>query len=482
MKFSDLQLTTPYLQLNDTLYERVKPTPLEQPYLIAVSQSCAALLGVDEDLKKDEKLLQILNGSIFLKGSEPFAMSYAGHQFGEFVPRLGDGRVINLGKVAGQNLQLKGAGLTSYSRLGDGRAVLRSSIREFLMSEAMYGLGIETTRALALMGSKTEVARKGWEHAAMVLRVSPTWVRFGTFEYLYASREHSLLKELADYVIQESFAELDSQSFDSNIYAAMFEEIVKRVAKTTALWQSMGFNHGVMNTDNMAIDGRTLDYGPFAFLDEYEKYFVCNQTDVNGRYSFASQVGAAEWNLNALAVALSPLVAYELSEDIIDETFRVTYEAAFLEQMRLKLGLLHEEDGDKVLVASLLKAVAESKVDYTLFFRLLSRFDGDGTNIFDNCIYREPMCLWMEKYMLRLEKESQSSQMRHAKMLQVNPKYILKNHLLQESIERASEGDFSMVESLLILALSPFDEHTEFEAYAKPAPLHLKNQKLSCSS
>ncbi len=473
----------PYLALDPILYENIKPTPLIEPYILCVSQNAASLLGVDEDLFEDEKLLSLLNGEHFLKGSEPFAMSYAGHQFGEFVPRLGDGRVVNLGKVAGQNLQLKGSGLTSYSRLGDGRAVLRSSIREFLMSEAMAALGIKSSRAVAIMGSQTQVRRKGWESAAIVLRLSPTWVRFGTFEYLYAAGAHAALKALADYVIEESFdGALDTSEYGGNVYAAMYEEVVKRTAKTIAAWQSVGFNHGVMNSDNMAIDGTTIDYGPFAFLDDYEKYFVCNHTDINGRYSFASQVGAAEWNLEALGVALSPLVDEDLSEDIRYEFYRETYEVEYLRLMRAKMGLYEEEGEDKALLASLLKALAEARVDYTVFFRLLSHYEGDKTPLLDICINREPMREWLLKYELRLTKEQLAQHKRHTKMLSFNPKYVLKNYLLAEAIEKAEGGDFSMVEILLKLAHEPFLEHEEHEAFAKPTPLHAKNQKLSCSS
>ena len=306
-----------------------------------------------------------------LEGSEYFAMCYGGHQFSEFTGKLGDGRVINLGKVNGQNLQLKGAGLTPYSRLGDGRAVLRSSIREYLMSEAMHGLGIETTRALAVIGSHTEVARENrWEKCAIVLRTSPTWVRFGTFEYFYSTREHDKLKELADYVIEESFAYLKGSE---DVYLNMYTEIVKNTAITLAKWQSVGFNHGVMNTDNMSIDGRTIDYGPFAFLDDYDPGFVCNTTDTQGMYSFRSQPGAARWNLDMLARVLSPLVSYDLSEEVLDDTFWSTYTSVHATIMLNKMGLHTKQEEDKELLSAMLRALADSTIDYTLFFRKLSQ-------------------------------------------------------------------------------------------------------------
>ena len=479
MKFSNLKLTTPYLDLTPVFYEKVDPTPLDKPFLISTSYSAAQLLGVDEDLDHDEELITIINGTTKLEGSETFAMCYAGHQFGEFAGRLGDGRAINLGKTNGQNLQLKGAGLTLYSRLGDGRAVLRSSIREYLMSEAMHGLGIKTTRALALIGSDTDVRREQWEKGAIVLRLSPTWVRFGTFEYFNASGEHDKLKELADYVIDESFPYLKESE---DIYLKMYAEIVKNTAMTIAAWQSVGFNHGVMNTDNMCVDGRTIDYGPFAFLDDYDPNYVCNHTDKQGIYSFASQPGRAHWNLDLLARVLSPIIDHDLSEDVLDDTFWSTYENTYTEIMLGKMGLFTKQEDDKELSQAMIRALANATIDYTEFFRKLSRFNGNKSDVLDICVNRRPLDAWLDRYSQRLEKETLSVTSRHEKMLAVNPKYILKNHILQEAIEKAVEHDFEMVNELLKVALAPFDEHPELEHLSKAAPLTSKNIKLSCSS
>lgn len=479
MKFSNLKLTTPYLKNDPIFYDRVEPTPLDKPFLISTSQSAAELLGVDEELHLDEKLVSIVNGESKLDGSETFAMVYAGHQFGHFVPRLGDGRAINLGKVNGQNLQLKGSGLTLYSRQGDGRAVLRSSIREYLVSEAMYGLGIETSRALALIGSDTDVARERWEKGAIVLRLSPTWVRFGTFEYFYAEGDHEKTKQLADYVIGESFAYLKGEE---NIYAKMYSEVVKNTATTIAKWQSVGFNHGVMNTDNMSIDGRTIDYGPFAFLDDYDKYNVCNHTDTQGRYSFSSQPGVAYWNLERLAAALSPIVEYDVLEEILEEVFKTTYEEVFSKIMYAKMGLESEDENDSSFFHWMLRSLENASVDYTTFFRKLSRFDGEKSPILDICVYRAPMESWLDAYEKRLQKEKLPQAQRHKKMLSVNPKYILKNHILQEAIDKAGANDFGMIEELLVVAHAPFDEHPQLEHLCKPTPVELKNIKLSCSS
>ncbi len=479
MKLSNLKLTTPYLELEPIFFDRVEPTPLKKPFLISASKDAGELLGLSDGALNDEKLIEIVNGSYKLDGSQTFAMCYAGHQFGYFVERLGDGRAINLGKVNGQNLQLKGSGLTLYSRQGDGRAVLRSSIREYLMSEAMHGLGIATSRALALIGSDTDVARERWEKGAIVLRLSPTWVRFGTFEYFNAKGEHDKLQKLADYVIDESFAHLkDSEG----MYLKMYAEIVKNTATTIAKWQSVGFNHGVMNTDNMSIDGRTIDYGPFAFLDDYDKDYVCNHTDRDGRYSFKNQPGIAHWNLQQLAKALSPIINFDSALQILEDIFGATYEKVYSEIMYAKMGLETEEKNDKELFQWMLGALGSATIDYTEFFRRLSKFDGDKSSILELCVYRTNLEEWLDSYSLRLEKESLTASKRHEKMLSVNPRYILKNHILQEAIEKAQNHDFSMVHDLLKVALSPFEEHEELEYLCKLAPMESKNIKLSCSS
>ena len=479
MKFSQLKLNTPYLELDSIFYDEVEPTPLKDAFIISASKEAAKLLGVDEDITKDEKLVDILNGNHKLNGSKTFSMTYAGHQFGYFVYRLGDGRAINLGKVNGQNLQLKGSGLTLYSRMGDGRAVLRSSIREYLMSEAMHGLGIPTTRALALIGSSTEVTRHKKEKAAIVLRLSPTWVRFGTFEYFYAAKKHDKLQQLADYVIDESFPHLKDAE---GIYVKMYEQIVKNTATTIALWQSVGFNHGVMNTDNMSIDGRTIDYGPFAFLDDYEPDYICNHTDVDGRYSFKNQPTIAYWNLQKLAEALSPIVNYDKSIEILERNFGATYERAYSEIMYAKMGLENEQEDDREFFQWLLGALKSSTIDYTKFFRKLSTYEADKSSILELATYKTSLSEWLDAYDVRLKKESLDTKHRHEKMLSINPKYILKNHILQEAIQKAELGEYSMIEELLKVAHSPFDEHCELEHLCKQTPKEAKNIKLSCSS
>lgn len=475
MKFSQLKLETPYLKLDPIFYDLVEPTPLHKPFLISASKDAAKLLNVDE---LDEALVEIVNGSKKLEGSQTFSMCYAGHQFGYFVPRLGDGRAINLGKANGFNLQLKGSGQTLYSRQGDGRAVLRSSIREYLMSEAMHGLGIATSRALALIGSDTDVARSHWEKGAIVLRLSPTWVRFGTFEYFNATKEHDKLKQLADYVIDESFPHLKGSD---KAYLKMYKEIVRNTARTIAQWQSVGFNHGVMNTDNMSIDGRTIDYGPYAFLDDYDYTYVCNHTDVEGRYSFGNQPSVAHWNLHQLAKALSAIIDYKESLEIL-ETFIPLFEKFYLEIMNQKLGLSSKEHNDLEFLGWLLGALSASPIDYTHFFRRLSFYDGKQEGILELVSSKEALKEWLDAYDERLAKETITHEDRVAKMQQNNPKYILKNHILQQAIQKAEKDDFSMIEDLLTVALDPYSEHEDLNYLDQTVPERFKNIKLSCSS
>ena len=369
MKLFDLEVETPYLSLEAEFHDRTVITPLKKPFLISFSPDAAEMLGVEIE-GAEELLVAVMNGEETLRGSEPFSMCYAGHQFGYFVPRLGDGRAINLGKTkSGWNLQLKGAGPTLYSRQGDGRAVLRSSIREYLMSEAMCGLHIATSRALAIIGSDEDVARERWEKGAIVLRMSTSWVRFGTFEYFYTRRKPDKIEALADYAIGESYPHLKGKE---DAYFLMFEELIDRTALLLAKWQGVGFNHGVMNTDNMSIAGLTIDYGPYAFLDDYDFGYICNHTDVEGRYAFGEQPGVAQWNLSMLMRALSPLIKLERMQEAL-EKFGGIYSRYYLGFMRKKLGFTTEEEGDISVLRWLLSIMQQASIDYNCFFRTLSR-------------------------------------------------------------------------------------------------------------
>ncbi|SFZ97824.1 Selenoprotein O and cysteine-containing homologs [hydrothermal vent metagenome] len=479
MKLNEIKLSNPYLNLPAECYDRVKPAPLVDAHLIHTNKAVANMLDIDEDELKTEAFLKLVNGENELEGSESFAMCYAGHQFGHFVPRLGDGRAINIGTINNLHMQLKGSGPTKYSRSGDGRAVLRSSIREYLMSEAMYGLGIETTRALALIGSKHSVYRQEWESGAIVLRVSSSWVRFGTFEYFAYKKKFKELEALADYAIAESYPHLVDEA---NKYLHFFTEVVGKTARLMADWQAVGFSHGVMNTDNMSIEGLTIDYGPYAFLDDYDFQFICNHTDTSGRYSFGNQPNVAEWNLRALMNALSPLVNIEKLENIIKHYARL-YTQRYLYLMSRKIGLDEvNEEKDLNLFKHMLGTLQSLNVDYTLFFRTLSHYNGDRKELLKLGLLHQPMHDWLDTYDNRLKQNTSTQKERQESMLKVNPKYVLKNYMLQEAIDAAENGDYRVVDDLFKIAQDPYSEHIKFERWAGETPDEFKNKKLSCSS
>ena len=476
MKLNELKLTNPYLKLPAECYDRVTATPLVEPYLIHANTDVANILKIDEKELQTEAFVNFLNGEHKVEGSDTFAMCYAGHQFGHFVPRLGDGRAINIGTLDKYHLQLKGAGMTEYSRHGDGRAVLRSSIREYLMSEAMQGLSIPTTLCLGLIGSEHEVRREKIEKGAIVCRVSSSWVRFGTFEYFAHQGMLKELEALADYVIDENFPH---HSGKDNRYTLLFNDVMIITARLMAQWMSVGFNHGVMNTDNMSIAGLTIDYGPYAFLDDFRHENVCNHTDVDGRYSFANQPEIAKWNLRSLMMALSPLTTTEKMEKNLAMYDKI-YIRYFHYYMCKKLGLEGTVEGDPELIEDMFDMLEKLHVDYTLFLRTLSHYEGDRESLLSTGLYHEPMNAWLDRYDERIKHIDNT--VRKEQMLAANPKYVLKNYMLQEAIDAADKGDFSVVNDLYKIAQKPFDEHPEFERWAGATPQAFKNKKLSCSS
>ena len=478
MTLDALKLTNPYLSLPEECHDPATPSPLNAPFLIHANVALAEQLDIDKAELYSEKFLSLVNGSWQPEGSAPFAMCYAGHQFGHYVPRLGDGRAINIGTLDGWHLQLKGAGVTKYSRSGDGRAVVRSSIREYLMSEAMHGLGIPTTRALAIIGSDHSVYREEWEKGAIVLRLSPSWVRFGTFEYFAHKKRYDALEALVEYAITESYPHLAGEA---GRYLRFFEEVVQNTAKLMAQWQAAGFQHGVMNTDNMSIAGLTIDYGPYAFLDHYDHQNICNHTDAYGRYSFGNQPNIGEWNLRALMAALSSMIPVEEMEKAVSR-YGGYYTHAYLYEMGRKLGFESISSEDADLIRHLLGMLQTLQVDYTLFFRTLSRYDGDRKALLSHGLYRQPMDEWLDLYDTRLGENEGSSAERHRAMLKANPKYVLKNYMLDEAIQAAEQGDYTLVDDLFTIARDPFAEHPEFERWAGVTPEAYRNSKLSCSS
>jgi len=479
MILDNLTFQTKYLSLDSEFYDMTDPTPLDDPYLISFNPNAAKLIDLDNNSEDDPSFVALLNGTFIPKGTRPFSMCYAGHQFGNYAPRLGDGRAINLGSINNWHLQTKGSGETLYSRTSDGRAAVRSSIREYLMSEAMHHLGIPTTRALGIIGSQTKIVRNQIERGAIVMRMSPSWVRFGTFEYFYYFKEYEKLKSLTDYTIVESYPHLQN---DEDRYFKFFCEVVDRTANLIAQWQGLGFCHGVMNTDNMSIAGLTIDYGPYAMLDDFDYGFVCNKTDKAGRYSYGEQPNVSYWNLTMLSKALSPLIDKERMQKKLDDYGNFLYPDAYIDVMRKKLGLVLKLDEDVELITDLVGTLQDSYVDYTSFFRTLSHYDGERMPLFDIAMNPVPIDGWLNLYDDRLSKETRSQPERQNAMLNTNPKYVLKNYMLQEAITLAVRGDFSMVETLLHIAEHPFDELSEFERFAGETPEEHKNITLSCSS
>src|SRR5574342_494358 len=365
-----------YARLPEAFYAKLNPTPFAAPpTLISFNPAAAELIDLDPGEAKRPEFAGVFGGSLLVPGMEPLAMLYSGHQFGVYVPQLGDGRAILLGEVKNErgerwDLQLKGARMTPFSRDGDGRAVLRSTIREYLCCAAMQGLGIPTTQALCLVGSEDKVYREQIETGAMVVRMAPSHVRFGTFEILYYRKQHEHLKTLADYVIELRYPHLREVP---DKYARFFSEVVERTAKLIAQWQAVGWAHGVMNTDNMSIHGITLDYGPFGFIDDYDPGFICNHSDHNGRYAFNQQPYIGLWNLSCLAQTLLPLAQKEELKAALDR-YTPICEGQYMELMRAKVGLIETKEQDASLIQDLLALMHLHHVDYTSFFRTLGQF------------------------------------------------------------------------------------------------------------
>ncbi len=466
------------------------PTPLPDSHWVGCNDALRQSLGLHENLWLNNEVLEALTGKRVLPNSTPYSSVYSGHQFGHWAGQLGDGRALNLGALRTdlglQEIQLKGAGPTPYSRQGDGRAVLRSSIREFLASEAMHGLHIPTTRALCVTGSQGRVRREEIETAAVVTRIAPSFVRFGHFEHFAASTDQTELRTLADHLVQAHFTELQELK-GSKRYAALLKEITHCTAVLMAHWQAVGFCHGVMNTDNMSVLGLTLDYGPFQFLDGFDANHICNHSDTHGRYAFGRQPQVAYWNLFCLGQALMPLIDDQALAIAALETYKQAFPNAFDERLRIKLGLTaSEKDSDRDLIEELLKIMQQDRVDYTVFWRRLSLAVLESANlknafepVRDLFLHRATFDAWLERYVARLGTDRE---MIGHNMLQANPKYVLRNHLGELAIRQAKAGDFSMVQDLLLVLQSPFEEHPSYESWAGLAPEWASSIEISCSS
>ena len=494
-----LRWTHRFAALGPAFHTELRPTPLPAPYPVAHNPALARELGLDPDWLSSDEGVQAFTGNTLLPGTRPLASVYSGHQFGQWAGQLGDGRAILLGEIeaeAGpQEVQLKGAGLTPYSRMGDGRAVLRSSIREFLCSEAMHALGIPTTRALCITGSDAPVHREEIETAAVVTRVAPSFIRFGHFEHFSHSGQHQALKTLADFVIDTFYP--DCRGADGNPYAALLEAVSARTAELLAQWQAVGFCHGVMNTDNMSILGLTLDYGPFQFMDAFNPRRICNHTDIGGRYAYQRQPGIAHWNLYCLGQALLPLL--EDTQQALDalEPYKALFPAALQRRMNAKLGLGESHAGDEALTESLMKLMGTDRVDFSIFWRRLSRAVTGFADplsppeaaaramepVRDLFLQREAFDAWALHWRGRLQSEPGFDAVAaQRRMLAVNPQVVLRNHLGEIAIGHARQGDFSYLHRLQSALQTPFDDLPGHEDLAGFPPEWAAQIEISCSS
>jgi uncharacterized protein YdiU (UPF0061 family) len=503
-------------QVRHAAYTRVDPTPVREPRLLAWSDEIGRLLGIERPESVAGLAAQVLGGNKVLAGMQPYAARYGGHQFGHWAGQLGDGRAITLGEVVGSDgrryeLQLKGAGLTPYSRTADGRAVLRSSVREFMCSEAMHHLGVPTTRALSLVATGEVVVRDMFydgnpqpEPGAVVCRVAPSFVRFGNFQILTAHQELDVLRTLADYVIRMHYPEVGEPS--PATYVKWFEDVCRRTAALMVDWMRLGFVHGVMNTDNMSILGITIDYGPYGWLEGYDPTWTPNTTDAQGRrYSYGNQPRIGLWNVVQFANALIPLVGEKEPLEQALSTYGETYAGGYRKALAEKLGLAHLEGEDDKLVNDMFEMLEAVETDMTLFFRLLANvpLEAAGDEAEDRALveplrrayytddafaprHLERTAAWLRRYIARARRENVAQPERRSRMNAANPKYVLRNYLAQLAIDALEQGDASVLERIMRVLKKPFDEQAENDDLADRRPEWARNRPgcsaLSCSS
>ena len=482
-----------FAALPDAFYTRLKPQSLPTPYVVGVSEEVAGLLGLSPSLLNSPEFAEIFAGNQPMPGADPLAAVYSGHQFGMWAGQLGDGRAHLLGGLRNDQghweIQLKGAGKTPYSRGADGRAVLRSSIREFLCSEAMAGLGVPTTRALCIIGADQPIRREEIETAAVVARVAPGFVRFGSFEH-WASRNKLLeLQQLADYVIDTFRPECRDAA---NPYEALLRDVSRRTGELMAHWMAVGFMHGVMNTDNMSILGLTLDYGPFGFMEAFDAGHICNHSDHQGRYTYRNQPHIGQWNVECLAEAFLPLIKRpQLVQEAIEETYGEAFATTFERLMRAKLGLFASLADDESFIGETFGFLQQHRPDFTLFFRTLSKLPAavdpekqakTDAPLRDLFVDRSACDTWLAHWRARLAQTPWADAERQSVMLAANPKYVLRNWLAEKAIRQAKQKDFSEVERLRACLSKPFDDQPEFEEYAALPPDWARGLEVSCSS
>jgi serine/tyrosine/threonine adenylyltransferase len=468
-----------YADLPERFYARIKPTPVAQPRLLEFNRPLCAELGLDVGGLDSQELAGIYSGNVLPQGLEPIAMAYAGHQFGQFVPQLGDGRAILLGEAQDQggvrrDIQLKGSGRTPYSRSGDGRAALGPVLREYLVSEAMHALGIPTTRALAAVATGETVYRERALPGAILTRVAASFVRVGTFEFFAARGDVDGVRQLADYVIERHFPQIRSER---QPYLALLRAVIDAQASLIAGWMHVGFIHGVMNTDNMAVSGETIDFGPCAFMDSYDPAAVFSSIDAQGRYAYGNQPHAAVWNLARFAETLLPIIdenverAVELAGEAL-EAFAPRFSDLSLAGARRKLGLSAREDGDAALADELLAAMHRNQADFTLTFRgLCDAAEHDAADARVRTLFANPRDYdeWAVRWRARLAREARQPRERAAAMRAVNPAFIPRNHRIQRVIDAAIEaGDFAPFAELSAVLARPYQALAGFEPYAAP--------------
>jgi len=484
------QFDNSYARLPDRFFASVYPEPVEGPKLLRFNQKLAAELGVEADLSDPDRLASVLSGNVVPQGASPLAMAYAGHQFGNFVPQLGDGRAILIGEVmdrAGQrrDIQWKGAGPTPFSRRGDGRAALGPVIREYVVSEAMHALGIPATRALAAVSTGELVQREQEQQGAVFVRVAASHVRVGTFQFFAARGDTEGVRTLANYVIERHYPDLMGAQ---NPYLALLQAVADRQAELIARWLGVGFIHGVMNTDNMTISGETIDFGPCAFLDEYNPMKVFSSIDRQGRYAYRNQPGIGQWNIARLAEALVPLIDADEEKAVgaansVLKAFGDTFQAHWIEVFRAKLGLVTARDGDGDLVQGLLSAMEENEADFTRTFRALcNAAEGHDDDLL--ACFADPSKLreWLPKWNERLAEEGRSPADVATEMRGVNPWLIARNHRIEEAIAAANYGDFSFFEKLVEALEKPFEERPEFADYAIAPTAEQKVARTFCGT
>lgn len=484
--YQNLNFRNRFIELGPEFYQSKDPDPVTDPYLVDYSPSVGNLLGLSQNTENSKNFIDHFSGNVPLAGAQPLAMAYSGHQFGSYNPRLGDGRGLLLGEVLNQNqemwdIYLKGSGPTRFARGFDGRATFKSSIREHLASEALYGLGIPTTRSLAVIGIRELIYRQRPELAAILIRVADSHIRFGSFEFFHYTGQSRNVERLLEFSIQSYYPDIAEES---DRYRVFFQRTLKRTAKLIAKWQASGFIHGVMNTDNMCITGTTFDYGPYGFLDRFVPNHTPNQSDTNGRYAYNQQPEIGFWNLNKLAETLIPLISAENLEEEMKQ-YQPFFNQCYREEMGKKLGLTILDSEFTELVQQMFQLLVEHQLDYTNFFRFLANYPTQTAS------FNDDLRPWLNRYLELVQREGVSHEERKEQMDDSNPKFILRTHLLQTALDKAlKDSDFSEITRLRVLMEDPykdrpavFEKHNiDPEFYARETPEKYLCRQTSCSA